>query len=211
VLPHRSVLLNRGALAYDRVLSDPLALQLFFRSVRKSFVKLLYMACVVCLVGFASAARADEPRFDVAGSYGYLHDQTNSQSLPHGWVGSFSATVDRSLSAVGEIGGTYQPSSDLAVGSTSIYSYLAGARYGYHFNHNVTVFGQFLLGAVHSSAGVYSSGTRTTDLSWQPGGGVDLSVAPRWGVRLEGDYRGLRDNGVILNQSRFAAGLVFRP
>jgi len=174
-------------------------------------VKLLSTACVIWIVGFASAARADEPRFDVAGSYGYLHDQTNSESLPHGWVGSFSATVRGALAAAGEIGGSYQPSSDPTVGSTSIYSYLGGPRYGYHVNQNVTVFGQFLLGAVRSSAGVYSAAASTTDLSWQPGGGVDLSVAPRWGVRLEGDYRGLRDNGIVFNQSRFAAGLVFRP
>jgi opacity protein-like surface antigen len=43
------------------------------------------------------------------------------------------------------------------------------------------------------------------------GGGVDLRIAPRWAVRLQGDYLWSRAEGGNASGVRGSAGVVFRP
>ena len=43
----------------------------------------------------------------------------------------------------------------------------------------------------------------------QPGGGVDIAVRPHVAIRLQGDYRAVRDEGEAFGELRFAAGVVF--
>jgi hypothetical protein len=47
-----------------------------------------------------------------------------------------------------------------------------------------------------------------TDFSYQPGGGIDLSLAGRLGVRFEGDYRIIRASGHNSKEPRVAAAAV---
>ncbi len=43
------------------------------------------------------------------------------------------------------------------------------------------------------------------------GGGLDLRIARRWAVRLEGDYLWSRKDGASASGVRVSAGIVFRP
>jgi len=48
-------------------------------------------------------------------------------------------------------------------------------------------------------------------LAFQPGGGVDVTLVPKWAVRVQGDFRALRVSGATTRQERVAASLVFNP
>jgi outer membrane protein with beta-barrel domain len=172
-------------------------------------VKIIVGALVVIL-STAAAVRADDHPFEVSGGYAYLNDQTNSQKVPRGWTGGVAGAVNPWLTIAGEVDGSYIPAVDSTLASTSIYSFLAGPRYVFRVHERVTAFGQFLIGDVHASTGVYAAGATTDDLAYQPGGGIDIAFAPRWAVRFQGDFRSVRDAGTTFNQERFVAGVVFR-
>ena len=175
-------------------------------------MKIVFGALIVLLSAAASAS-ADDHRLEVSGGYVYLNDHTNTQSVPRGWSGGIAAAMTSSLAIGGEVGGSYIPAVDPTTTRTSIYSFLGGPRYVIRVHKGVTAFGQFLVGDVHASAGVYSTAAATDHFAYQPGGGVDVAMASRWAARLQGDYRGLRDMGAssTLNQGRFLAGVVYRP
>ena len=59
------------------------------------------------------------------------------------------------------------------------------------------------------SGGVEFDGALTTGLTYQPGGGVDIRVTPKVGIRLQGDYRVIRTQGINNKQSRILVGVVF--
>lgn len=171
----------------------------------------MILGALVVILSTAASVRADDHGFEVSGGYAYLNDQTNSQTVPRGWTGSVAAAVSSRLTIVGEVGGNYIPAADPTVASTSIYSFLGGPRYVFRLRDRVAAFGQFLIGDVHATAGAYSAAATTDDLAYQPGGGVDITVAPRWALRFEGDFRAVRDAATTFNQERFVAGVVFRP
>jgi opacity protein-like surface antigen len=87
---------------------------------------------------------------------------------------------------------------------------MAGPRFAAHAIPAVTPFAQILLGGSHVSGGVEFDGALTTGFTYQPGGGVDVRVTPNVGIRLQGDYRVIRTQGVNGKQSRFLAGVVWR-
>jgi opacity protein-like surface antigen len=66
------------------------------------------------------------------------------------------------------------------------------------------------MGGSHISGGVQFDGALTTGFSYQPGGGVDINVAPNLGVTVQADYRIVRTQGNNGNQVRFLAGVVWR-
>ena len=123
-----------------------------------------------------------------------------------------SAGLSSKFSVVGELGGSYQtlttPSGDVM---GRIYSFLGGARYTAHSAGKVWVFGQALIGAARSSLSAGGTVSPETDLAFQPGGGLDVMLAPKWAVRVQGDFRAVRANSATTKQERFVAGLVFKP
>ena len=176
----------------------------------KRVASLLYL--MAFLVIPHSAKAADGPPVEVSGGYSYLHDLDASSNFPAGWVGSVAAGVSSRVSVVGELGGSYQtlatPSGNV---NNHVYSFLGGARYAAPVTGSVSLFGQALVGAARSSVIVANAASSETDLAFQPGGGVDVSLAPRWAVRVQGDFRAVRVSGTTTKQDRVVAGLVFRP
>jgi hypothetical protein len=174
------------------------------------------VACLLCLMPFLAiphaAMAADGVPLDVSGGYSYLHDQDASSNFPSGWTGSVSAGINPRLSVVGELGGSYQTLTTPSGNVTGhIYSFLGGARYTAYSAGKVSVFGQALIGAARSSLGADSTVSPEADLAFQPGGGVDVTLAPKWAVRVQGDFRAVHMNGATTKQERVAAGIVFKP
>ena len=171
----------------------------------------IVIGALVVILTIAASATADDHSFEVSGGYAYLNEHTISQNVPRGWTGGIAAAVTSWLTIAGEVGDSYVPAVAATPGSTSLYSFLAGPRYVARVHERVSAFGQFLVGDAHASQGVYSVLAATDDLAYQPGGGVDIVVAPRWAARFQGDFRAVRDAGTTFNQGRFTAGIVFRP
>jgi hypothetical protein len=155
-------------------------------------------------------SQGGRPSIGNIGAYVFLNNRTTSQNVPRGWTGGVAGTVTPWLTIAGEVGDSYLPASATS-NLTSLYSFLAGPRYVFRAGGRLSVFGQFLVGDVHAGSGVYSALASSNDLSYQPGGGVDIGVARRWGPHFQGDYRAVRDAGTTFNQARFTAGVVFRP
>ena len=169
----------------------------------------IVIGALVVILAIAASARADGHSFEVSGGYAYLNEHTLSQNVPRGWTGGIAAAVASWLTIAGEVGDSYVPTVAATSSSTSLYSFLAGPRYVARVHERVSAFGQFLVGDVHAGSGVYSALPTSDEFAYQPGGGVDVAVAPRWAARFQGDFRAVRDAGTTFNQGRFTAGIVF--
>jgi len=174
------------------------------------------VASLLCLMSVLmiphAVIAADGGPIEVSGGYSYLHDQDASSNFPSGWTASVSAAVNPRFGVVGELGGSFQMLATPSTGANGhIYSFLGGARYTAYSAGRMSVFGQALIGAVRSSLSADSTVSPETDLAFQPGGGVDVTLVPKWAVRVQGDFRAVRVSGATTKQDRVAASIVFKP
>jgi len=152
------------------------------------------------------------------------------QSLPAGWYVDLAGNLNRHLGVVFATGGNYKSITESATfgglaASASVdlrvHEFMGGVRYSSRANPTVVPFGQFLVGAINGSAKVTASGSVVgspgfafsgeasgTDIALQAGGGMQLRLAHKFGVRVGADYiRILADEGGV-NAFRFGAGVV---
>jgi opacity protein-like surface antigen len=152
------------------------------------------------------------------------------QSLPTGWYIDLAGNLNRHFGVVFEAGGNYKSISESATfggiaASASVdlkvHEFMGGVRYSSRANPTVVPFGQFLIGAINGSAKVTASGSVTgspgfsfsgeasgTDIALQAGGGMQLRLTDKFGIRVGADYLHiLADEGGV-NAFRFAAGVV---
>ncbi|HJR59953.1 MAG TPA: outer membrane beta-barrel protein [Vicinamibacterales bacterium] len=159
----------------------------------------------------APAAAQDEPRFTVAGSYTILNDSDLEETFPVGWLLAVTRNLNSTFSLVGEMGGNYKT---LELGGDDIdfkvHAFLAGVRVR-SARANVIPFAQVLAGVANGSVSVPGTGESDSSNGFavQPGAGIDFNFTPSAGLRLQADYRLIRDEGENTNQFRFAAGIVF--
>lgn len=158
------------------------------------------------------ASAADTPEADVAVSYSVLRqlDADVEQTSPLGWVAALAGNFTDWFAILGEVGGNYKSfdagGMDVDV---KIHSFMAGARFTNRRSAGALPFGQVLVGAARTIGTVIGISRSTTAFAIQPGGGVDIGVGPRVAIRLQGDYRLLRDEGETFSEFRFAVGAVF--
>jgi hypothetical protein len=152
------------------------------------------------------------------------------QSLPLGWYVDLAGNLNRHFGIVFATGGNYKSINESATfgGLTAsasadlrVHEFMGGVRYSSRSNPTVVPFGQFLVGAINGSAKVTASGSVVgspgfsfsgeasgTDIALQAGGGMQLRLADKFGVRVGADYiRFLTDEGGV-NGFRFGAGVV---
>jgi len=178
------------------------------------------VALCLVLAGAAPLFAQDTPRAEVSGAYAVLHDTDRSETFPVGWVVSAGGNVNSWLGVVAEVGGSYRNCDNCQRGPfasqdfrgtdlhLTVFSFLGGPKIAARLPV-VTPFGQVLFGGTHISGGVEWDGALNTGFTYQPGGGVDVRVAPNVGVRVEGDYRVIRTSGHNNKQTRFLAGVVW--
>ena len=162
----------------------------------------------------------DAPRFELAGGYALMQDTSRSDTFPAGWAVAATGNVNSWLGAVAEVGGNYRScdtcqrgpfASQRFVGTNlhiAIHTYMAGPRVVSHANSVVTPFAQMLVGGSHMSGGTEFDGALNSGLTYQPGGGLDVRIAPNTAVRFQGDYRIIRTSGRNNKESRFLTGIV---
>ena len=172
-------------------------------------------------VSGGAAAGADTPAYEVAGAYTYMHDNDRSENFPTGWAFAATGNVNSWIGVVAEVGGNYTVCKNCQRGPFAtqtfrgqdldirIHTYLGGPRIASHALSAVTPFAQVLFGGSHMSGGTEFDGALNTGFTYQPGGGVDVRVAPRIAIRLEGDYRVIRTTGHNNKESRVLAGAVY--
>jgi hypothetical protein len=152
------------------------------------------------------------------------------QSLPTGWYIDLAGNLNRHFGVVFQAGGNYKSVSESATfagvnasatADLRVHEFMGGVRYNSRANPTVVPFGQFLVGAINGSAKVTASGSVTglpgfsfsgeasgTDLALQAGGGMQLRLTDKFGVRVGADYLHILADESGVNAFRFAAGVV---
>ncbi|HXD17676.1 MAG TPA: outer membrane beta-barrel protein [Vicinamibacterales bacterium] len=183
-------------------------------------MKLVALAVGLSLLAAAPLFAADAPKFELGGAYSVMQETSRSESFRSGWAISAIGNVNNWVGVAVEVGGNYRTCTDCQRGPFStqrlqgtnvpmrIHTYLAGPRVASHASPVVAPFGQFLVGGAHLSGGLEWDGALNTGTVYQPGGGVDVRVAPGAAIRFQGDYRVIRTSGRNNKQSRFLAGVV---
>jgi hypothetical protein len=72
----------------------------------------------------------------------------------------------------------------------------------------INPFAQVLFGSARARTTVTGVSETVSDFSYQPGGGINLNLTDRLGVRFEGDYRIVRSGGHNSKEPRFVAAAV---
>jgi hypothetical protein len=177
---------------------------------------------VLCVLLAPAAAEAQVSRFEFTGAYAFMRDQDRGEDFPAGWVAAVVGNINDWAGVVSEVGFSHRTCRNCQRGPFTsatfqgtdrdlrVFTFLAGPRFASRAFAAVTPFAQLLMGGSHISGGVQFDGALTTGFTYQPGGGVDLSLTPRVGIRLQGDYRIVRTQGHNTNASRFLAGVVWR-
>jgi len=189
--------------------------------------------CVALSAGLATPTLAqDAPRADVSAGYQVLGVGGDiDETFVKGWYVDLAGNVTRLLGIVFEVGGDYKSLSETvtingvtasAAADLSVHQFMAGVRVNARPNPTVTPFGQVLVGGVRGSAEVSTSVTgggqvfiaesdalSSTNLGLQIGGGIDLRISDRFGLRAGGDFLRIFEAGAGVNGFRFAVGVVF--
>jgi opacity protein-like surface antigen len=154
-----------------------------------------FLVCI-CLLAGTPVDAADTPTLDLAGGYSFMHDEDRDKDFKVGWFVTVGGNVNSWFAAVAEIGGSYATCKACTLGP----------------------FAQVLVGGSHVSGGIEWVGAMTTATSVQPGGGIDINLSPKWGVRVQGDYRLIHvghgsfatpNPAHIAKETRFVVGLVY--
>jgi hypothetical protein len=193
-------------------------------SIKRSMA---YAVIAVCAAAVPAAAQ-DPPKIQFAGGYQLLRDE--GESLPVGWFAEVGAGVTPAISVVGLVSGAYKSIEQSetisgvvvsAEGDLSIHMFMGGVRYAVRSNPSVTPFAHALLGGVRGSATVTGSGTvggqtftveesdSSTEFGLLAGGGVDIRLSDRAGLRVGADFLRLFVDEGGANGFRFTAGVVF--
>jgi hypothetical protein len=178
-------------------------------------MRLTVAVLILISISVVSAA-AQSPRYEVAGGYQFMRDQDMakrdpdlSANFPAGWMASGGAHLWSWLGAVGEVSGSMKT---LSIPGDKpklrVYTFMAGPRFTRSAHTGINPFAQVLFGSARASSSVLGTRETVTDFSYQPGGGIDLSVAGRLGVRIEGDYRIIRASGHNSKEPRVVAAAV---
>jgi hypothetical protein len=171
---------------------------------------------ILVLMSVVSPAAQSSSRYDAAVAYQFMRDQDIakrdpdlSANFPKGWMVSGGVNLAGSLGAVGEVGGS---SKTLDIPGDKpklrVYTFMAGPRFKRPAHAGINPFAQVLFGSARATTSLLGVHDTVTDFSYQPGGGIDLNSAGRFGVRFEGDYRIVRAEHHNSKEPRFVAAAV---
>ena len=175
----------------------------------------------ICGICVPRASAQSTPRFETGASYSFVRS-----NAPPGSCGCFSMNggnawfgyrFHRNWSVVGELGAVRAPSIGTAGADLTLFTYLGGPRYDWHhhwrYSSRVKPFGQLLLGGVHAGGSLATLGTPNS-FAMTAGGGADVRLTSRWGIRaFQADYFLTRlNNGGNNRQNnlRISFGVIYR-
>jgi opacity protein-like surface antigen len=186
-----------------------------------------YAVIAVCAAALPAAAQ-DPPKIQFAGGYQLL--RTEGENLSTGWFAEVNGGVTPALRWVGLVSGNYKSIDEsrtisgvavTAEGDLSILMFMGGARYSVRNNPALAPFAHALLGGVRGSVSVTGSATvggqtfsatesdSSTEFGLLAGGGIDLRLTDRAGLRIGADFLRLFVDEGDANGFRFTAGVVF--
>lgn len=151
------------------------------------------------------------PVLDLSTGYGLTRDSGTNQMLPVGWLATAGLLLKNDLSVIGEVSGSYKGAQ---IGTQQLeyrtHAFLGGLRLRRAVNARLAPFGQLLGGAACYCGTTLRPGDFATAFAWQLGGGVDVTMAPTIGLRVQGDFRDVRGADESFHQFRISTGVVLK-
>ena len=161
----------------------------------------LVLSVIVCVASPLFAQ--DGPRYEISAAATFLREPTNANR--YGWLGSFGRNVNNWMAFKGEAAGYYSER------NLNVHTFLGGPQFTLHRdNAKVSPWAHFLVGAQHDHEFAVP-GAPKTYFAMSPGGGVDVSLNSKFGLRFGADYiRGFRSNIDDAENYRVQSGVVFK-
>jgi opacity protein-like surface antigen len=194
-----------------------------------AFVMRLIGAALIALCAWPiSAAAQDPPKVQFAGGYQLL--RAEGETLPVGWFAEIAAGVTPAISVAGLVTGGYKTVEETEIfsgvavtaeGDLNIHMFMGGVRYTVRNNASVTPFAHALIGGVRGSIALTASATvggetftttesdASTEFGLLAGGGVDVRLTDRFGLRVGGDFLRLFVDEGDATGFRLTIGVVF--
>jgi opacity protein-like surface antigen len=155
----------------------------------------------------------------------------SSQTLATGWYFDVAGNINPMFGVVFQVGGSYKTISesvtiagvtaDASVG-LNVHQFMGGIRINARSDSPITPFGEVLVGGVRGGVDVSvtvtgpggtifdtSESASATDFGLEVGGGVDIRVSDRFGIRASADYIRVFAEGEGANLFRLGVGAVF--
>jgi opacity protein-like surface antigen len=187
----------------------------------------------VFVMGFSIAAVAQElPAYQYFGGYSSLHAEAvrawqrntpRAKSDLNGWDLSVALNGTKNAALVVDVTGHYGK-----VGSpnwTSGTPELASIKYPRNYKAHTLMFGpkysvtigkfapfaQSLLGIVHINLGGLRTRQTTNNFGFTAGGGLDVAVNDKFGIRaFQAQYLQVRNGGFMVKEMMVSAGLIYK-
>ena len=188
--------------------------------MRKLLVLLVTMAFSGVLLAqqtqAASTPAPDQPNFDLAATYSYMHSNLNNYGLGKAGLNGVSLQATRFFD--GNVGitadVTYETGSDVQQSGVNVHrwTYLFGPTYAYRTSATLTPSLHVLFGADHERFSISNLVGEDTSNAFATalGGGIDARVGDRISIRLgQLDYIYTHRSGSS-NNFRYTGGLVFK-
>lgn len=177
----------------------------------------------VCAIAMPAAAQ-DPPKAQVSAGYQFL--RVEEENITAGWFAEVDASLTRAISVTGLVSGGYKSLQETETFSgvqvsaevdLSVHTFMGGVRYHVRRNPAAIPFAHVLLGGVNGSATVTLTGggesfdesESSTDFGLLAGGGVNIRLNDRFGLRVGADFLRIFAEDEGANGFRFTAGVVF--
>jgi len=169
------------------------------------------LCAVVFLVSSSVRAEAQTvPVAEVSVGYAYLYDLQDDISIPAGWYGDVNVALTDWVGIAAEASGGYKTDDSFGIPvDLSVHTFMAGPRFTSR-NNAARPFLHVLIGVGRVAAGVSGFTVSSTEFAFQIGGGVDLQMSDRVGLRLGVDSRRIfSEEFEDARQIRFNVGVTF--
>jgi hypothetical protein len=178
----------------------------------------LILACAFARGAMAQQAAVAAPQFEAAGAFSYVRGNADdsgggfnldggSASFAYNYRGRFGLVADAGAYRFTGLGGGL---------SSTMYTYMGGARLPLPGRHRIKPFVQILAGGGRLNASSSGISAGENGFAMAVGGGLDFTIRHRLAIRvIEADYlltRFAHPDGTSASQNnvRISTGLVFR-
>lgn len=148
----------------------------------------------------------ETPEWDISGGYSYLKADLGGSSFHlNGGTASLTEYLNHWFGGRVEVD-AYQGSVSGTNVSAQTFTY--GPVFTYRRFDKLTPFVNVQLGAIHASQGYLGISTSAFRFAMTSGGGVDVNISRKVGIRLQGDYLMTRFLGLRQDNIQGSVGLV---
>jgi opacity protein-like surface antigen len=167
---------------------------------------------LLALLSFLALTSSAQPG-DLSGGYSFERSKSADDASVnrHGWNASVAVGLTGPISLVADAGGHYGSSGGV---DSSQLTLMAGPRLSFRRSEKYSPFLQALVGMARETASVTVLDVTISEsenrLGMLFGGGLDVKVSGRWGLRLTGDYERSSKSGDSQSGFRIGVGAAFR-